>query len=234
MEGIDHAAVLGGTDVSTPGDSSLWVQAFRPVAGVPLSEPSVVEGRGPSGRQEIVLGALTMRQAGLDLGDRLLVTPTGEDRAVAFEVVGRAMITDGAEPNVGHGALLTPAGLDRIEAGGFVDAPIAISFVPGADRDRTLAELKWQLPAATTPFPVPTSLLNAERVADLPLLLAIGAAVLAAVTFAHVLLVSARRSRRSSPSAASSGSPTGRCGRRCRPRRWPSPPPRRSSAYRSA
>ena len=43
--GIDHAAVLGGTDVSTPGDSSLWVQAFRPVAGVPLSEPSVVEGR---------------------------------------------------------------------------------------------------------------------------------------------------------------------------------------------
>ena len=43
---------------------------------------------------------------------------------------------------------------------------------------------------------MPTSLLNAERVADLPLLLAIGAAVLAAVTFAHALLVSARRSRR--------------------------------------
>jgi putative ABC transport system permease protein len=137
-----------------------------------------------------------MRQTGADLGDRLLLKPIGEDRAVAFAVVGRAMVTDGAEPNVGRGALVTPAGLDRIEPGGFDDAPLAISFAPGADRARTLAELKRLLPAATTPFPVPTSLLNAERVADLPLLLALGAAALAAVTFAHALLVSARRSRR--------------------------------------
>jgi putative ABC transport system permease protein len=137
-----------------------------------------------------------MAQVGAEIGERVHLRSVGEDETDAFEVVGVAMVTDGAEPNVGHGAVVTPEGMDSIERGTLTNAVLAVAVADEADRDRTLAALRDRFPSLVDPFPVPTSLLNAERVADLPLLLALVAAALAAITFAHALVVSVRRSLR--------------------------------------
>jgi hypothetical protein len=196
IDGVDHAALIGGTDVALRSDPMVWVQALFPIEGVPVSDPVIVEGRAPAADDEIALGTLTIERAGVRVGDRVQLQPQGDARLRSFEVVGVAMVTDGAEPNVGHGAVVTPAGMNSIEKGTIETAVLGVSVAEGADRDQTLAQVRDLFPSLVDPFPVPNSLLNAERVAGLPVLLALVAAALAGITFAHALVVSVRRSRR--------------------------------------
>jgi hypothetical protein len=122
--------------------------------------------------------------------------PTAEG-ALPFEVVGEVMVTDGFEPNVGDGGLVTPEGLDRIdESAARSELQLGIEVTDGPGREQALEHLRETVPGTITPFPVPATLANAERIADLPLLLAAGGAVLAAITFAHALVTSVRRNRR--------------------------------------
>jgi hypothetical protein len=196
IDGVDHAALIGGTDVAIKSDPMVWTQTFFPIEGVPVSEPVIVEGRAPVADDEVALGTLTLERAGAQVGDRVQLKPPGDARLRTFEVVGVAMVTDGAEPNVGHGAVVTPGGMNSIEVGTLQTAVLGVSVADGADRARTLARLRDLFPSLVAPFPVPNSLLNAERVAGLPLLFALVAAMLAGTTFAHALVVSVRRSRR--------------------------------------
>jgi hypothetical protein len=195
VPGVRSAAGISGTDVAMEGDSQVWTQALLPVGDVRPTPPVVVSGRAPATDGEIALGSVTMRAAGARVGEEIeLETPGGEE--LRFRVVGGVMVTDGFEPNVGDGALVTPEALARIDASALEEAELGVEVVDGAERAKALDDLRRRIPGTIIPFPVPSSLANAERIADLPLLLAIGGAVLAVITFAHAIISSVRRNRR--------------------------------------
>jgi putative ABC transport system permease protein len=196
VDGIAHAAILGGTEVRIGDQPDVWVQALFPIRGVPLSQPVLIDGRGPVSDDEIALGSRTLERAGAEIGDRVPVVAKGSPGVRRLTVVGRTMVTDGAEPNVGLGGIVTPAGMERIEMGTADDGVLALGIEPSADRSAVLAELRRAFPTLEAPFPVPSSLDNAQRISSLPLLLALMAALLAAITLAHALVVSVRRNRR--------------------------------------
>ena len=79
--GVDHAALIGGTDVAIRSDPMVWVQALFPIEGVPVSDPVIVEGRAPASDDEIALGTLTIERADVRIGDRVPLQALGDARA---------------------------------------------------------------------------------------------------------------------------------------------------------
>jgi hypothetical protein len=196
VAGILDGGQIVGTDAVVGGEAGAWVQALLPVEGLDRSEPVIVEGRAPVAEDEIALGDLTRSVAGAEIGDTVVVESPTTGRSPTFEVVGLTMVTDGYEPNVGHGALVTAAGLHRIDP---VD-PVATSFgvrvADGPEGEQALSTLRRSYPGLREPFPVPASLANADRVRELPFALTLAAAVVAAVTFTHALVTAVGRERR--------------------------------------
>ena len=104
------------------------------------------------------------------------------------------MVTDNFEPRVGAGGVLDPAGLERIapEASG----GITVRVTDGPGREAALARVQQAYPDQFMGVAIPTSLQNVERIAGLPVAIAVATAALAAVTLTHALLVCVRRQRR--------------------------------------
>jgi hypothetical protein len=198
VPGIATVAAIAGTDVSMGDDEQVWVQALIPLGALPLTPPVIVSGRAPTAPDEIALGTTTVRDTGASIGEEVRLEARAEEEPLRFEVVGVAMVTDGYEPNVGKGALVTAEGLDRIDPSAKDEPELGVELEDGHDGERGLEALRRAVPlsGAVTPFPVPPSLANAERIAGLPLLLATAGALLAAVTFIHALVTSVRRNRR--------------------------------------
>jgi hypothetical protein len=196
LPGVASAAGIAGDDATIEGEDQVWVQALFPVGDLPVTAPVVVSGRAPSRDREIALGRVTMEDTGAAVGDEVAVEVEGVENPLRFEVVGVAMVTDGFEPNVGDGALVTPEALRQIAPGVVDDREVGIELADGPGREAALDELRRTVRGAIVPFPVPATLANAERIADTPLLLAIGGALLAAATLVHALVTSVRRSRR--------------------------------------
>jgi len=195
LPGIASAAGIAGTDVTIGDEELVWTQALHPMGEVPTTVPVIVSGRAPSADDEIALGLVTRDRTDADVGADVTVTGEGSE-PLTYRVVGLTMVTDGAEPNVGRGALVTPEGLARVDPFAREQLELAVDVVDGPGREEALDGLRRTFSATSVPFPVPSSLANAERIAGLPLLLAAGAALLAAITFAHALIVSVRRNRR--------------------------------------
>jgi hypothetical protein len=193
---VASVAGIAGTDVAIAGDEQVWAQALVPVGDLPTTAPVIVSGRAPASDREIALGSVTMDDAGARVGEEVRLEVPAGDEPLPFRVVGVAMVTDGFEPNVGDGALLTPDGLARLDPAALAETELGIAVEDGPGREAALVELRRAVPSTITPFPVPSSLANAERIAELPLLLATGAALLAAITFVHALITSVRRNRR--------------------------------------
>lgn len=198
LPGLAAAAAIPGSTV-TIDDRELWIQAMVPIEGIEPVRPVITAGREPTGESEIALGAITMRQFGLDVGGEVSLRSQflGADPR-RYRVVGVTMVSDGYEPNVGKGGLVTREGLERVapESAGETNVDIVVRVVDGPGRAAALAALQQAVPYAQIPFPLPSSIGNAERIAGLPLLLAIVAAALAAVTLTHALVVTVRRNRR--------------------------------------
>lgn len=179
--------------------------------------PSIVSGRIPLARDEIALGALTMRRLHVRIDDK--VTATYGTVRREMRVVGRVVMPAlGSYPGedktaIGEGAVVTRTTLRQL-------APQVLnsgfeSFVRFSRRPGTVARVKKSLDASipsalaavepalakegvdisTNNAKRPTDVRNYERVRTLPLLLA---GVLAALAGAAVLhaLVSAVRTRR--------------------------------------
>ena len=194
VPGVTSASWIVGEDADIGDDPAVWLQTLFPVDGVETTEPVIVDGQAPDDAHEIAIGARTRATSDAAIGTEIEVRTTATGRTATYEVVGVAMITDGFEPNVGHGAIVTPDGFARVsEASEFAD--VGVEVVDGAGREEALRHLDEILPSVQAPFPVPASLANAERISDLPLQLAIGAAALAAVTLGHALITSIRRNR---------------------------------------
>ena len=83
---VEAAAGIVGTD-AVVGDHVAWLQAFQPIDGVdtPIA-PVITEGRAPATIDEIALGATTMAEQEMSIGDTIAVQPstsaTGDESRV--------------------------------------------------------------------------------------------------------------------------------------------------------
>jgi ABC-type lipoprotein release transport system permease subunit len=160
--------------------------------------PVVLEGRAPKGTDEILLGTKTLRALGLELGDP--VTVEGPSLAI-MRIVGRGVVAAGAiagssvSSSPGDGAAITWHALGEIAPGipGNCCAQVQARFVPGADRQATLARLTGEvfdlepgLPKAVGDF---------GGVDELPLVLSALLVAMASGALAHTLVMAIRRRR---------------------------------------
>jgi predicted lysophospholipase L1 biosynthesis ABC-type transport system permease subunit len=194
------AAFAGGvTGLEDPllDGRSVQIMSWMPGKGELL--PAVIEGRAPTGPDEIALGSVTMRTLGKRIGETVMATTTDGSRRL--RVVGRLVVSTGdasAAVAPGKGAIahvelwrhLNPPGTP-INPGGFL-----VRLDPASDRRRAIAQLQRDFPN-TVLFPLkPPDITNLERVGYLPGLLAGLVALLALGTTAHALITSVRRRRR--------------------------------------
>ena len=157
--------------------------------------PTMLEGRVPSGTDEIVLGTNTLDSLGLRVGDRV-VARVGERRA-RMTIVGRAIVPGlGEAGGSGSRAYLPFAGFRRLLPGAEENV-FLIRFAPGVDHERAFAEVKAALdPVPTLQAVRPSNLSPLARIRSLPALLVGLLAVIALVTLIGTLASSIRRRRR--------------------------------------
>ena len=187
---------------------------------------TLLAGRAPAARDEIALGAQTLRAIGGHLGQTVTVTVDqdltgGPGVPHRMRVVGVAVLPafsrgSFAPTGLGTGAVLPAAVLSRGVAAGSTDSPCTPSqtcydffllrYKPGADLAADAARITAALRESGCPVgsciiaPVadqrPGDIKNYAGVRDTPLALAAVLAVLAIGTLAHVLLTGVRRRRR--------------------------------------
>ena len=170
---------------------------------------AVLEGRLPRRAGELLVGSVTLRKLGKQVGDPVGASLVGLSTGPRpFRIVGRGVFPPRGENSrlgegvimatAGFGALVPPEVLEQAAAQGdtgLYDAA-AVTFQPGADVKRTAAALVDDPEVEVTTAARPTDLVNFGRVEGLPLVLSGLLAALAAGVTAHVLVTSVRRRRR--------------------------------------
>jgi putative ABC transport system permease protein len=186
----------------------------RPVATVGIDGlrghvfPTLLEGRSPRGKDEIVLGTRTLRRVDRGVGDTVDATISGRKRTL--RVVGRAVFPNlGAgsfsPTNLGEGAAMTVDGLDvGPNEGGGRYSVLLIRMKPGTD----LAIAQQQLAKVLRPMEFcggdrdcvqrasrPGDVSNYARVRGTGVVLSAALALIALGFLVHVLVSSVRRRR---------------------------------------
>ena len=161
--------------------------------------PAIVSGRAPRTADEVALGAETLDDLGLELGDT--VRAHGHDlRVVGVSVLPRFQpLGGGDEAALKRGAVLTLAGvLDR--SPDFFSRAYLVRLTPGTDPTVAARRLRRAIPEAfafdIAPVAAPEDIEALSHVADTPVLLAAVLGLLALATLAHTLVTSVRRRRR--------------------------------------
>lgn len=206
---LDRAAVVANPDV----DAAAVGLFQRPVTvkGSPLSAygldpvkgglgPAMARGRAPAAPDEVALGADTLGAARVDLGGTVAIA-TAEKAAVEFRVVGQGVFPSPDDPfPVADGALLTPAGLDRLDLSASRSADeygferLLIRWRPGVDHEAALARLGDL--AEDPGFPEPgTEVARLAEVERFPQVLADFLVAVALIAVAHGLVATVRRRR---------------------------------------
>ncbi len=186
QRGVEAAAAIVGTDVVI-GDEMIWVQAHRPLAAFDGIPPVITDGREPAAIDEIALGAITMRNLGVEAGDTIVVSDTVRGQAeMTMTVVGTAIINDTYEGSPGRGGIVT---VDWIEANSPEASadPVVLRLDAGADVAAVRDEIERQSTLAASPPAPHTAIRNIERIAALPWLLAAVVAGLAVASLGHAL-----------------------------------------------
>jgi predicted lysophospholipase L1 biosynthesis ABC-type transport system permease subunit len=157
--------------------------------------PTIIRGRAPTARTEVALGARTMRELDVDIGDEI-VARVG-DRSTTLDVVGRAVFPEfGDAGQLGTGGFVTLGALDRLLPG----VPRNIFYIKFNEAMDVESE-RERVSAATEPLPhrvegSPTDLESIERVSVLPQLFSVLLCALAIVLLLHTLVTSIRRRQR--------------------------------------
>jgi putative ABC transport system permease protein len=193
IDGIEAASGLMSVNVAV-GDIETPLIALVPAPGYEAIEPVIADGRAAYQPNEAVLGAVTMRELGVAIGDEIEFQPLDVPLPpISATVVGTALFSDGDEAEVGEGILIDGAWA-RSQAPGSNSAAIAIRLDPD-QKDAALAELGGRFNDFLV-LPVPSSSVrHLVRVDDLPILLAGVVVVLAAASLMHAMWVAVRQRR---------------------------------------
>jgi hypothetical protein len=209
---IDRITLISAHAI-TVNQVSVQVLAAATAEGPPLL--SAADGRLPSGRGEIALGASTMRQAHAHIGSVVQVDVTSSDgaaRSAPFRVVGLVSFpSDFGTGGLGTGAALTTAGYIAAQCPSSPTQPtcrsavvarppdaVLVHAVPGSAGSAALARHVRQYAGNASRPTVPTALVNFGESANFPLLLGGVVTLCAAATLAHLLTVTVSRRRRDS------------------------------------
>ena len=174
-------------------------------------QPSLIEGRAPTGPGEVLLGPSTAEDADVDVGDRVTLwgqagewerPETFEDLEVRMVVVGTGVVPQTGGAGLGNGATVTLEGLERLSPGSRPDS-VFVRLRDGVDPVRFVTDL-----AAGLGVPDPEAmareaaaeqgfvLLDVASVDRLPLALGALMAVMAVGVLLHVLVSGTRTRRR--------------------------------------
>ena len=186
-----------GLGLTVDGDPADGVAIYHEESGV---EPPILEGRAPSGPQEITLGAKTLAQLHKHIGDAVDVGVFG-GTAKPMTVVGEAVTPPvGDVGQFGKGALIDYRSTQYLVPGAPAADTLLVRTTPGADPKAVGRAIAARIPKEDDiqiSLPTqPTDLVNFGRVQNFPLYLAMLVALMAAATLAHVLVTSIRRRRR--------------------------------------
>jgi len=165
---------------------------FRSVRG--SLHPQVTEGRWPAARDEVALGAQTLRGLGAGIGDRIAVeTPDGA--RASLRIVGRTILPAlnlNGSYGVGEGAAMTAAGLAR------VDPSAQMSFYLADVRPGVAVgtlNRRYGAIASVLARKEPIDIHSYGRVRATPFLLAGMLALLGVGVLVHLLVMSIRQRR---------------------------------------
>jgi hypothetical protein len=214
VSNLQHDRSVTAITLAASNEVSINGHDVLALAGKAVRGPmllSTVDGRLPTGKDDMTLGVTTLHQVGAHVGSVARVTvqlPTGGSRTVPFRVVGTASFpSDAGGGGLGTGSAFTMAGyLNAVCPPGrdvsrcrqafaanqdFVVLARAKSSPKGrADIARYVAQ-----GSATRPT-VPTSLVNFGEAVNFPLILGCVLAVFGVATLLHLLVVSVVRRRR--------------------------------------
>lgn len=211
---LEDDARVAGLAVGDLASGSRFVVEGRRVDGLVFDSvkggigPSILEGRVPTGDDEIVLGTRTLRSLGLDVGDSVDVAAFATDReSVPMRVVGRAVFpVFGEAGRLGDGLFMTLAGAARVsgEPEAALRSGVFVRLAPGADLDDVVNDLTpavsglvaQSLTVAVIRQGKPTDIVNFGRVEGTPYLLGAILATFGVATLMHVLVITTRRRRR--------------------------------------
>jgi hypothetical protein len=201
--------------VATTAGIDVNGRQVRVIAATAIRGPaliSVVDGRPPSGDQEIMLGAATMRSVGAQPAGLVQVTvtdPQGAPHQAQFRVVGRASFPPGfGTGGLGTGAAMTvsaltdaqcPPGAGRqacqrkVQRGAIYS--VLVRAAPGPAAAAALARHVSKYRQFTGAAQEPIELVNFGESVNFPLLFGGMLVLFAAATMVHLLLVSVSRRR---------------------------------------
>lgn len=160
--------------------------------------PLVVEGRAPTGPDEIALGGRVMDRLGVAVGDTVEVSLAGGP--VEMDVVGQALVEDVDASNGGPGkaAIAHESALEALDPEAIAGAnPVwfVVRFGEGVDHAAALERLQQDFPNAVTTSRLPGDLESLDRLGGLVVLTVVLVGVLGtgAALLAMIGAVSRRR-----------------------------------------
>jgi len=170
-------------------------------------DPVVIEGRLPTGPDEILLGSRTLNDLGARLGQTIEVTASFLTRPVTMKIVGRGVLAAVVDnEQLGQGGVITPGALtvfaDLAQPGFSLPPPgsVYVRFKPGTAKEQAIADLSDKLGGPGVVFvyrpTVPSDVANFGQVRNLPEILAGLLGLVAAAAMAHLLVTGLRRRRR--------------------------------------
>ncbi|MGH9135888.1 MAG: FtsX-like permease family protein [Acidimicrobiales bacterium] len=194
---IEAIAMYCWDDVAI-GGHAVGAVSLTPLRG--SMQPTVLEGRAPSGVDEVALGTHTLQRLGLQVGDRASVRTS--EGPIDHRIVGRVIVPGGVDPQaIADGAVFSAAGFDRIQSADS-DGSLVVRFRPGVDQPAAMARIV-ALPGiggylgdpGVIPTAVPVEVERLHQVDRVPDTLAVLLAVLGALAVGHLLVTSVRRRR---------------------------------------
>ncbi|MFN2607105.1 MAG: FtsX-like permease family protein [Acidimicrobiales bacterium] len=175
-------------------DDRVRVDAFAVDTVKGKMSPLALEGRAPTGGDEIFLGTAALRSLGAHIGDRVKVAVGPSVQS--FRIVGRGPLPLGTFRDSGHSAMITFQAfkilVPNAEANIYlVDGP------PGTTPSSAVDYLAQHHPGiGVFGHELPTDIADFGRVERLPLVVGGVLAVLAALILVHALVMATRARRR--------------------------------------
>jgi ABC-type lipoprotein release transport system permease subunit len=192
--GVAELASLSRVNVEFEG-ASVPIYALEPVRGAWAF--TLLDGRGPVGADDVVVGPATAKALGVGVGDAMR---TADGRAV--RVVGVGLMPQTAHFSFDQGAWVSPEGFDSLAPAVGGDSPreqtVLVRFPEGASLDDGVARLEGTFGHIfdVVPRALPQDVQYLRNVRPLPRALAGFLVLLGVGALGHVLTSTVRRRRR--------------------------------------
>jgi len=188
-EGVAGVAVYRVGLLSLDGEE-VAAHAMQQVDDV---RPTLVEGRVPTGDDEIALGLVTQRDLGVDLGDTVVATDRAGDEH-ELEIVGTVALPAFQDRDPGVGSFLDGDTWDDLSLSGGT-TEMVVRYEDGVDVDALEEQLSTEHLVGFRPSTLPSRLDNLDQSrAVLPALAAFFAAI-GLLGLLHALLTAVRERR---------------------------------------